>query len=236
VLNKVIMACRRLWRYSLTERRWTYRRLIRDQFTPQYMSNENMAAFYDEATRELLVSSAGSEGIYRATGYNLVSNQWTNWSSPWNLSSAIADTRVGRRAVVVEAPATAAGGYRAQPGRYWDYNLDSRSVTATDAMQFADGLQLSDFPPANWFYDSAALTYIASRNRFWFYTLMLNNSMQLIEIDPTTTPWTARRAPALAGNVPVPGRQMERKLIYLPMLNAVLLCDAAAKDMWLYRF
>ena len=61
------------------------------------MSGENGVAIYDEATREVLVSSAGSEGIYRATGYSLSSNQWTNWASPWNLYSNIADARVQLR-------------------------------------------------------------------------------------------------------------------------------------------
>ena len=232
--NELVMVCRRLWRYSLSQRRWTYKRLIRDQ-TTQYMSGENMAAIYDEATREVLVSAAGSEGIYRATGYNLTSNQWTNWTSPWNIFSGIADVRFGRRVVVVQPPTSTGGTYAAQPGRYWDYNLDSRSVTQTNTLQYAGGLQQADFAPANWFYDSSALAYIPPKNRFWFFTLMANRTMELIEIDPTTTPWTARRATGMTGAVPQPGRNLERKMIYLPVLNAVLLCDSAGKDLSLYR-
>ena len=232
--NELVMICRRLWRYSLTERRWTYKRQIRDQ-TGLFLSGENMAAFYDQATREVLVSAAGSEGVYRATGYNLVSNQWTNWSSPWNIYSGIADVRVGRRVVVVQPPSRGGGGYGAQPGRYWDYNLDSRTVAQTNTLQFADGLQQADFAPSNWFYDSSALVYIPSTDRFWFFTLMANGRMELIEIDPSTTPWIARRAPGMSGAMPQPGKNLERKMIYLPLLNAVLLCDSAGKNLSLYR-
>jgi hypothetical protein len=231
--NELVMVCRRLWRYSLTERRWHYKRQIRDQVA-QYMSGENMVAIYDEATREVLVSAAGSEGIYRATGYSLTANQWTNWASPWNIYSGIADARVGRRVVIVQPGCSTGGGYGAQPARYWDYSLDSRSLVASGTLQL-DGLQASELPPANWFYDGSALAYIASRNRYWLYTT-LSTGMALLEIDPTTTPWTLRRAPNIVGNVPAPGKNVERKLIYMPALNAVLLCDKASKNMYLYKF
>jgi len=232
--NELVMVCRRLWRYSLSERRWTYKRQIRDQ-AAQFMSGENMVAIYDEATREVLVSAAGSEGIYRATGYNLTSNQWTNWGSPWNIYSGIADVRVGRRVVIVQAPQRKVS-YGGTTGIYWDYDLDTRSVKANGQCQLADGLTQNDFAPDNWFYDSAALTYIPSKNRFWLFTLMASGKMELIEIDPTTTPWTARRAPGLTGAVPSPGKNLERKMVYLPLLNAVLICDNAGKDLSLYRF
>jgi hypothetical protein len=35
--------------------------------------------------------------------------------------------------------------------------------------------------------------------------------------------------------VPTIGRNLERKMVYLPALNAVLLCDSADKEMWLYK-
>ena len=237
--NELVMLCRRLWRYSLTTRQWTYKRLIRDfpatQLTQPWMSGENVVAIYDEATREVLASSAGSEGIYRATGYSLSGNQWTNWTSPWNLYSCIADVRVGRRVVVVLPPVNAGGNTAAQPGRYWDYSLDSRSSISTNTLQYADGLTHADFAPANWYYDSAALTYIPSKNRYWLYTLMATGAMAMLEIDPTTTPWTVRRTTGIVGNVPAPGKNLERKFVHLPALNAVLLCDKASKNMYLYK-
>ena len=36
--------------------------------------------------------------------------------------------------------------------------------------------------------------------------------------------------------MPQPGKNLERKMIYLPLLNAVLLCDSAGKNLSLYRF
>ena len=231
--NELVMICRRLWRYSLTERRWTYKRMIRDTGAI-FMDGENVVAIYDEGNRELLASSSGSSGVNRATGYALTQNTWTNWASPWNIYSGIADTRVGRRVVVVQPPMRSAG-YNGTVGIYWEYDLDTRSVVKTGRLQHADGLSQGDFAPDNWFYDGAALTYIPGRNRYWLYTLMANSQMALIEIDPTTTPWTARRMPAMAGNVPVPGKNLERKMIFLPALNAVVICDKASQDMALYR-
>jgi len=194
-----------------------------------------MVTIYDEATREILVSAAGSTGLYRATGYSLTQNQWTNWSSPWNVYSGIADVRVGRRVVIVQPGYVAAGGYGAQPTRYWDYNLDSRTVTASSAVQYGAGLSASDFPPANWFYDSSALTYLPTKNRFWFYTLMANGKMELIELDPTTTPWTARRPSGNVASLTNIGLQLERKMFYLPALNAVLMCNKADQNLLLYK-
>jgi hypothetical protein len=233
--NELVMAHRRLWRYSLTQRQWTYRRLIRDQ-AADYMDAENGVAIYDESTREVLVSSAGSLGIYRATGYSLTQNQWTNWSSPWNLYSGIADVRVGRRIVVMLPPQLKNTPYGSPNGIYWDYDLDTRTVKSKNGFQFADGLSSADFAPDNWYYDSPALAYIPSRNRYWLYTLMNVGGMALMEVDPTTTPWTIRRAPPMAGAFPVPGKNLERKMIFLPALNAVVLCDSAKKDMAIYRF
>lgn len=232
--NEVVMICRRLWRFSLTDKRWTYKRMIRDT-GELYMDGENVVAIYDEANRELLASSAGSSGVSRATGYALTQNTWTNWVSPWNIYAGVADVRVGRRVAAVQAPTAPGGGYGGNPGRYWEYDLDTRSTVRSGQLQFADGLALSDFAPANWFYDGAALTYLPSRNRYWLYTLMADSKMALLELDPTTTPWTARRLGAMPGAMPAPGKNLERKLVFLPALNAVLLCDKASRDMFLYR-
>jgi hypothetical protein len=237
--NELVLTARRLWRYSLTERRWTYKRLLRDHppagVNQPWMDGENGVAIYDEATREVLVSAAGSSGIYRATGYSLTQNQWTNWSSPWNLHAGIADVRVGRRMVVVQPPVAPGGGYSNHDGIYWDYSLDTRSTTQTGPFQYAEGLTRAHFAPANWFYDSAAVTYLPSANRYWLFTLMADGTMALIEVNPTTTPWTLRRMPAMAGRMPVPGKNLERKMVFLPALNAVLLCDSANKELHLYR-
>jgi hypothetical protein len=233
--NELVMVHYRLWRFSLTQRAWVYKRAIRDSFTP-WMDSENGLAIYDEATREVLTSATGPLSLFRSTGYSLTANQWTNWSAPWGLHAGIADVRIGRRVVVVQPASTASGTYAAQPARYWDYNLDTRTVTTSNTLQYADGLAQTDFPPTNWFYDGAALAYIPSKNRFWLCTQMATGRLELLEIDPTTAPWTVRRAPALAGNLPTPANPLERKMIFLPALNAILLCDTASKNLYLCKF
>jgi hypothetical protein len=40
----------------------------------------------------------------------------------------------------------------------------------------------------------------------------------------------------MTGAVPVPGNNLERKMLYLPLLGAMLLCDSAGKNLSLYRF
>jgi hypothetical protein len=240
--NELVVNYLRLWRFSLTTKSWVYKRLIRDLAVPldsttqaPYMDREGMIGIYDEASKEFLASSAGSWGLYRATGYNMAQNQWTNWTSPWNRYFDAADTRHGRRVVVVKPPnrKTTGSGWA---GLYWDYDLDKRSVTASGQLQYADGLTQDSFANEDWYYDGAALTYVPSRNTFWLFTLMATGAMALLEIDPTTPGgWTVRRAPNMVGKVPVPNSILKRKMIYLPALNAVILCATATQDMYLYK-
>ena len=231
--NELVMVCRRLWRYSLTERRWNYKRLIRDTHS-LWMSGENITTAYDEVAGEVIAASSGSEGVYRAAGYSLAANNWTNWSCPWNLyAGGCADVRVGRRWTLFHPPARP-GSYNIQ-GRYWEYNLDTRTVTTSGLVQYGAGLSQADFAPENWYYDGTAISYIPSLNRYWVFTMMGSGSMQLLELDPTTSPWTLRRMAPQTGNVPNPKKNLERKMHYLPALNAVLLCDSADRNLYLYR-
>jgi hypothetical protein len=240
--NELVMNYVRFWRFSLATKTWTYKRLIRDVATSfqtstsvPYMDQEGMIGIYDEASKEFLASSAGSYGRYAATGYNLTQNQWTNWTSPWNRYFDAADVRHGRRVVVVKPPTRAAsrGG---SAGLYWDYDLDKRMVTTSGQLQYADGLTQDSFANDDWYYDGAGLTYLPSRNRFWLFTQMATGAMALLEIDPTTAGgWTVRRAPNIVGKVPVPNAILKRKMIYLPALNAVVLCATGSQDMFLYK-
>jgi hypothetical protein len=231
--NELVFNYVRMWRYSLSENRWSYKRLTRDKTTP-YMDQEGMISIYDEAKKEMLMSSAGSYGLYKATGYDLAQNQWTNWTSPWNLYFDAADTRFGRRVVVIKPPARKTTG-NGSAGIVWDYDLDKRSVTSTGPLQFADGLTQDSFANEDWYYDGAGLTYLPTKNRFWLFTLMATGSMALLEIDPTTAPWTVRRAPNVTGNMPTPHKNLKRKMVYLPALNAVLLCATATQEMSIYK-
>jgi hypothetical protein len=232
--NELVFNYIRLWRYSIGDKRWTYKRLIRDQTTP-YMDQEGMISVYDENTKELLASSSGSLGLRRATGYNVAQNQWTNWTSPWNQYFDAADTRHGRRVVVVKPPSRKTTG-SGSAGLYWDYDLDRRALTTSGQLQYADGLSQDSFANEDWYYDGAGLTYLPVLNRFWLFTQMATGAMALLEIDPTTAGgWTVRRAPNIVGKVPTPNLILKRKMVYLPALNAVMLCATSTQDMYLYK-
>lgn len=229
--NELIMSTRRLWRYSLTTGEWTLRRRLKDIAT-QHFAGSGTWAIYDEVAQEYLHGGAG-DGLYNTVGYKVSSNTWTNWNAPWAIYG-VADARHGRQVTILATPERS-GGLYAKDGQYWVYDLDSRTVALTGKLQYAQGLSRDDFPPVNYYYDGYALCYVASINRYWLCTRMNDGSMPILEIDPTTTPWTVRRQP-LEGVVPRPHQNLCRKLVYLPGLNAVVMGDAATKDMWIYKF
>lgn len=124
-------------------------------------------------------------------------------------------------------------------GQYWRYNLDSRSVTAGGGgatVQLAAGLDRSSFTPENWYYDGASLCFVPPLNVYWRWQLMSDHAMHLFEIDPSTTPWSLRPTPSVAGRVPQPHPNLMRKMVYLPSFSAVLLVDQASKDVSVYKF
>lgn len=230
--DELAMVCRRLWRYSLPGKKWTYRRLIRDQPT-EWMDGENGVGIYDEATGELLASASGSGSNYRSTGYRLATNQWTEWSAPWNRYGGVADVRHGRRVTAISPPEQSGPMY-ASPGKYWLYDLDSRSNAASGDFQYAGGLSRADFSKFSWYYDGASVAYIASLERYWLCTKKANSQMGFFEINPTTTPWTLSPLP-FTGAVPIPSPLLKRRMVYWPGINAVTLTDRGNNEMVLYR-
>lgn len=233
--DEIVMMCRRLWRYSIGQRRWVQRRFIRDQLDGKFMDGENMVTAFDERRGEVLVSSAGSSGTYRATGYDVRSGQWTNWSSPWNLYADVADVRWGRKLVVISPPKQAGGGYGAKPGLYWEYDLDSRMVVTQGNLQLAPGLAMSDFVGVNSWYDGAALTYIPELGRYWLLTKGADGAHRLYTVDPTTTPWTLGAVVPFGSNNTVSIVNPERKLVYVPAMKAVVLVTSADQEAFVYR-
>lgn len=230
--NELVISARgqRLWRYSLTTHQWTYRRVLEDG-RRQY-DGAGTYAFYDEVRQEYLHGGA-ADGHYRSVGYNMRTNEWVPWGSPWSIY-VVADTRFGREITAV-AGMTNAGIYA---GQYWRYNLDSRTVTAGGGgatLQFGAGLSRSVFPPENWYYDGAGLSYIPPLNEYWYWHRLGSGAMQLFKIDPTTTPWTILPNPTV-GAVPNPHQNHMRKTVYLPALNAVVLVDRADHNVVIYRF
>ena len=230
--QEIVMPVRRLWRYSLRERRWSYKRLIRDQYA-QWMDGENVIATYDEATGELLFSSTGSAAKYRSTGYDLRKNLWTEWSVPWRRYSGCADVRHGRLLTVFQPPKAFAQG-KGSSGLYWLYDLDRRTTTAQGEAQLEQGLAVADFPLNTRFYDGSSITYVPSLDEYWVCTLQTSGRMAFFSLDPRTSPWTLRPR-SFDGAVPVPRRLPKRRLNYWPALDAVTFADNGDQDFYLYR-
>jgi hypothetical protein len=240
--NELIMVCRRLWRYSLTSGRWTYKRVIADSMTADsaggllnWMDGESIIGVYDEATREVLTSSAGSSSLYRACSYNTNTQAWAWWGVPWNNRANVADTRNGRKLVVVSPPETAATPY-ASPGDYWEYDLDTRAVTKRGSVQYAPGLSQTDFAVDNWWYDGAALCFVEPMGMYLLWTMVRDGSIKPFWLDPRTATWTLSRA-TFSGAVPSPnpGGNLERKCVYFPNLKAVVLMDLGTTNMSLFK-
>lgn len=236
--NSVMFLHRRLWKLSLDARAYTFKRVINDSMGIQgrypLLDSEHGLTVYDETTNELLASSAGSSGITNSIKYDLTTNTWTlnpsTYSPPWTIWDNLGNTRVGRTLTVVTPPTSGA-----REGRYWTYNLDSRRVLVSGTeFQYAGGLSRSSFCGDVYSFDGTALEYIAPLNRYWMWSLMTSETMQCLEIDPTTTPWTIS-ATTFTGNVPTPQNNMLRKMFYVASMNAVWLYDRASRDWYVYR-
>jgi len=228
--NELVMSARRLWRYSLSTRRWTYKRQLEDGARPY--AGSGIYGIYDEARGEYLVGGYG-DAIYNSVGFKLSSNQWVPWSQPTG-NNVIADCRHGRTWTAIAPPEYPDWTY-SRDGQYWLYDLDSRTVKRSGRVQYGSGLQRTDFANGRDFYDGFALCYIPTLNRYWLFTRLRDGSRPILELDPTTEPWTLRRQ-SLAGVDPDPFPVLCRKMVYMPSLDAVLLADTASKDFWLYRF
>jgi len=240
--NELVMAVRRLWRYSLADGRWSKRRFFADNLAADatggvlaWMDGESVTSTYDEVRGEVLTSSCGSNGLNRAISYKMTTQAWTWWSVPWNNRYNVADTRNGRKMVVVSPPERASAAY-ASPGLYWEYDLDTRSISKSGTLRFEAGLSRDDFCPLNWYYDGAALCFVAPLNRYLLWTKVADGTVKPFWIEPAAGSWIISRA-SFTGNVPKPfdGGNLERKCVFFPTLNAVVLMDLASKNMFLLR-
>lgn len=233
--DSVMFLHRRLWKISLASDSVTYKRLINDN--PQTpLDTEHGLTIYDEVRNELLASSAGSSGITNSVRYNLATNTWTlnptQYNPPWKIWDNVSNTRVGRNITVLVPPRSTGG----VGGKAWIYNLDSRSVTSSsDGFKFGGGLSPASFAADNAYYDGTALEYIPPLNRYWMWTLMANNEMQALTVDPGTTPWTISPT-TFSGDVPVPGKNMLRKMFWVEAMNAVWQYDRGTRDWYVYKF
>jgi len=192
-------------------------------------------AFYDEVRNEYL-HGGNADGHYNSIAFDLTTHSWKPWASPWSLYG-VADARHERNIGVVSVPAKPDAPY-ASEGRYWLYNLDSRTVTSSGVVQYAPGLTRGDFPSGYAYYDGTGMCYVPPINRYWVCTLMGNGQMQILELDPSTTPWTLSRK-VFAGQVPNPHQNTCRKMVFFPGFGAqgsVFLVNQADRNVSLFKF
>ncbi len=224
--NELVMACRRLWRYSLSTGQWTYKRRF-----PTAVDGAEIYAFYDKSKSEMLFGGAG-DGIYANMIYNLSTNTWGSSWCPWKLYS-VADSQYQQDVIAFSVP------YPDRtdifPGKYWKYNLDSRSVTASGNVQFGGGLSINDFIPTYQGPDGAGITYIPALNRYWILYVMNGWVMRWLQLDPTTTPWTLSPLTFANAQPPSANKPM-RKIVYLPALNAILFFSSGSVPGYIYKF
>jgi hypothetical protein len=249
VLNKIIMACRRLWTYNLATHTWDYKRLFGDYVSPlpmgqapntnafvndQYVSAESMFNVYDVQRNAMYWTGYGSSGLTRQIGYDFNNNTWWQARLPFSNVSIQAGVIVGRNWTALRPPTDNTGGpgYSGE-GEYKVMSLTTGGETLSSKLQLAGGLALTDFRSYSNEDDLPSLVYVDSINRYWTWSAM-RNGYESMEIDPTTTPWTLSRK-AFAGAAPQPFGLLGGKVAYFPGLNAVLFNDLATRNFSLYR-
>ena len=231
--DELLMAVRRLWRYSLASGKWTYKRLPNDSQNGNF--GEEVIAALDASGSELIVGACGSGGPYGGT-FDLKRLEWTGYSPPWASwsFSGAADCRNGDLLTIIKPPENPASGPYASPGRYLRYDLRTRRTESSGDLHLAAGLKQAAFKADH---DGCGMVYVPPLNRYWMAVLMTaTNRMGWVEVDPTTTPWTLRplqhqgAVPALDGSTLV-----RRRMVWLPALNAVLWLGSANREVALYR-
>jgi len=242
--NELVMMSRRMWRFDLTARRWSQRRLYFDDLTSGYMDGEGLLAFYDEVKTLLVATSNGSTygGNGRYVSFNRATEAWVSGSSvgggsPWQ-RLASTDARWGRNIAFIQPPVA-----QTHDGYFMLHNLDTGTVISSGndfgtgvGFEYGEGLTQAMFSRRDSYYDGTGLVYVPTLNRYWMHTLMGDGAMRWLEIDPTTTPkWTLRTI-NFVGAVPDIQRYGKRRATYLPSLNAVVCLSASGKDMSVFRF
>ncbi len=192
---ELIMAVRRLWRFSLTDDRWTLKRLPGDTAGTGALGEESILHISDEGIARMY--SAGSGGPW-GTAYDLEDDGGSPWlgtappGTGWEMNGA-ADTRVADDVVYFRPGEPAASDPNASPGRYLVYNVQTgASVIGQTDVQYADGISREDFLAA---YDGAGMVYVPLLDRYWVTTkrsASAGGGFGWYELDPGTTPWTLR--------------------------------------------
>lgn len=229
----------RFWRYSLDASAWNYRRIHNDYphtviggfyGIDPYMDFEHMASTYDEETNEVLMGSAGSGGLNRSIAYDLSgSGSWGTWSAPWGIYANIVESRHGRTWTVFSPPTWEVSGFT---GKYWQYNLDSRTSTASGDIQYGGGLTKADMGPVT--DDGNAMTWVPAWNKYLCCISNRTGVHTFYTLDPTTSPWTL--APVTMTNASTTiSALLNRRMVYFDALSAIVLQDLGSENFYLYK-
>ena len=227
--NELVMAVRRLWRYSLSTNQWTYKRLPNDVFGGL---GENVVAWYDQVRNRVnAFGFAGPNSII----YNLATDAYVAGTPPGGGTYdwvGCADYRTGDVLTLFREP-EATGSY-ASPGRYLSFNVTTDAAVASGNVQFAGGVAQADFLAGQ---DGSGMVFVPPLNRYWSVTRSVSGGYKWCELDPTTTPWTLRPLthanafPTLSG-----GNTLVRKrMLWWPAMNAVVWLGSADKNIQIYK-
>jgi hypothetical protein len=241
--GSLYMSSRRLWRYDIASGAWVTRRLINDQvrglggaapnatWASEIHAAEAAFTAYDEVGGRLLVSASGSAGA-GAYAFNLGTETWSPWNGSYGLNyNHAAMTRVGRNLYSLNPPVS---DQASVVGRYWIHNIDA-GTTVGQNIQFSGGLSLADFPSGGSFYDGAAMTYVPPLNRYWVATRRNTGAMFWLQLDPTTTPWTASEL-TFTNASPINQILAIGRVQWIEGLNAVLAWDHCFTGAKFYKF
>ncbi len=241
--QELVMMVRRMWRFDLRTGQWVQRRLFFDDLVSGYLDGEGIIAFYDEAKQEITATSNGSTygGNGRFVRFNRQTETWVSGSStgdgsPWQ-RLASADARFGRTIAFFQPPVA-----MTHDGFWMQYSLDAGVVASSGndlqagvGFEYAGGLSQGSFAKLSRYYDGTGALYVPPLNRYWLQTLMNDDQIKWVEVDPTTSPkWTLRPLD-FTGAVPSPQLYGKRRAFYVPPLKAVLCLSASNRDLSVYK-
>jgi hypothetical protein len=235
--NELIMACRRLWVYSLDIGQY----VVKTNFpTPQgYMTNDILAV--DDETGRTFWNGVGDGGAGYGNGYDLVSRRFTGVALPgggYDFFSA-ADTKFGSIVTVFNVPDSPTGSYP-KPAQYFQFDTSAaRTVTSQRTAQLGTGISPSEFDSGN---DGPGMVAVPPLNQFWFLAKQSSSTypgakFKWYMLDPTTTPWTIKNI-NFANQPPVPkgGNELiRRRMHWMPALNAVIFFGSGPENAHIYK-
>ena len=225
--QEIFMMCRRMWRYSLTTGTWNYRRIWNDSFSYPF-EGEEIFAFYDITTGEVVAGATGSGGYHNSVAFDTNALTWGSRISPFAWLAWIAADVTGDF-MTVHTPNRATHG--------WDYAHITISGATSGSVVGVYNMVGVTYPEFMSEYELASFIYVASINRYWLFTQMADGVTQRwFEADPTTTPWTLTPK-TFTGATPTsaPYPQSGRKGMFVEAMNAVIFWTDADAEVSIYK-